>query len=104
MSNDTHPLSSPGTTELADKADAGTMMDTGPLDAADLPEEALQDPEDGEPSPLIQDAHSQPVGAMDVHSVPAMPAVQAHVAEPPQAPLAEEPLEAQQPATHTPTP
>jgi membrane-associated phospholipid phosphatase len=46
-------------------------LDTGPLDAADLPGEVSAELEQVEPSFLMHDAHSQPMGALDVHSVPA---------------------------------
>src|SRR5438094_2936802 len=95
MSNDTHPLSAPGTSDLSDKAEPGPL-DTGPLDAADLPIEVsaeLEQDEMDEPSLLMQDAHSQPIGTLDVHTVPAAPG---SASEPPQP---QPPTEAPAPAT-----
>src|SRR5512133_2225687 len=111
MPNDTHPLSASGTNDLSDNAGPGPL-DTVPLAAADLPTEVSAELEHDESSPLMHDAHSQPVGVLDLHSVPAPPGstgepppppapVQPHVAEPSTTPPAQPALQATQAVVDT---
>jgi undecaprenyl-diphosphatase len=69
MSNDTHPLSAPGTGNLSVKGETASA-DTGPLSAADLPGEEYE-LEDDDAAPLGEDSHSRPVAAFDTISAPA---------------------------------
>ena len=99
MSNDTHPLSAPGTGDLAAHREVGAA-DTGPLSAADLPPEEYKF-EDDEAQPLDEDSHSRPVAALDIRSAPAPATVGAEatsVQPPEMTPGKPPPLQAVQPA------